>query len=104
MRSGSTRTYTGVEAIGVDETSRRGHNYITVVAVERNVIKRDAGQGFEHHQGVLVGFHGASKISSYHRPLQPLRDSRECFSNDILQAHVPVSSCKASAETNQITL
>ena len=32
--------YTGVEAIGIDETSRKGHRYITVVAdlVERNVI------------------------------------------------------------------
>ena len=32
--------YTGVEAIGIDETSRRGHRYITVVAdlAERNVI------------------------------------------------------------------
>ena len=32
--------YTGVEAIGIDETSRRGHRYITVVAdlVERNVV------------------------------------------------------------------
>ena len=32
--------YTGVEAIGFDETSRRGHRYITVVAdlTERNVI------------------------------------------------------------------
>ena len=31
---------TGVEAIGIDETSRRGHRYITVVAdpAERNVI------------------------------------------------------------------
>lgn len=24
--------YTGVEAIGIDETSRKGHRYITVVA------------------------------------------------------------------------
>ena len=32
--------YTGVETIGIDETSRRGHQYITVVAdlTERNVI------------------------------------------------------------------
>ena len=32
--------YTGVEAIGIDETSRKGHRYITVVAdpAERNVI------------------------------------------------------------------
>lgn len=32
--------HAGVEAIGIDETSRRGHNCITVVAdlVERNVI------------------------------------------------------------------
>lgn len=32
--------HTGVEAIGIDETSRKGHRYITVVAdlVERNVI------------------------------------------------------------------
>lgn len=34
------KDYTGVEAIGIDETSRRGHRYITVVAdlVERNVV------------------------------------------------------------------
>lgn len=33
--------YTGVEAIGIDETSRKGRRYITVVAdlVERNVIR-----------------------------------------------------------------
>ena len=38
--------YTGVEAIGIDETSRRGHNYITVVAdlVERNVINVTPGK------------------------------------------------------------
>lgn len=33
--------YTGVEAIGIDETSRKGHRYITVLAdpAERNVIR-----------------------------------------------------------------
>ena len=38
--------HTGVEAIGIDETSRRGHNYITVVAdlVERNVINVTPGK------------------------------------------------------------
>ncbi len=37
---------TGVGAIGIDETSRRGHNYITVVAdlVERNVINVTPGK------------------------------------------------------------
>lgn len=32
--------YTGVEAIGINETGRRGHGYITVVAdlVERDVV------------------------------------------------------------------
>ncbi|MGG7135480.1 ISL3 family transposase [Bifidobacterium catenulatum] len=36
----SYEDYTGVEAIGIDETSRRGHRYITVVAdlVERDVV------------------------------------------------------------------
>lgn len=38
--------YTGVEAIGIDETSRKGHNYITVVAdlVEHDVINVTAGK------------------------------------------------------------
>ena len=38
--------HTGVEAIGIDETSRRGHRYITVVAnlTERNVINVTPGK------------------------------------------------------------
>ena len=38
--------YTGVEAIGIDETSRKGHNYITVVAdlVEHDVINVPPGK------------------------------------------------------------
>ena len=38
--------HTGVETIGIDETSRRGHNYITVVAdlVERNAINVTPGK------------------------------------------------------------
>ena len=38
--------YTGVEAIGIDETSRKGHNYITVVAdlVEHDVINVTSGK------------------------------------------------------------
>lgn len=38
--------HTGVEAIGIDETSCRGHNYITVVAdlAERNVINVTPGK------------------------------------------------------------
>ncbi|WP_143723114.1 ISL3 family transposase [Bifidobacterium longum] len=38
--------YTGVEAIGIDETSRKGHHYITVVAelVEHDVINVTAGK------------------------------------------------------------
>ena len=38
--------YTGVEAIGIDETSRKGHSYITVVAdlTERNVINVTPGK------------------------------------------------------------
>jgi transposase len=56
--------YTGVEVIGIDETSRKGHSYITVVAdlVEHDVInvtgdkdsstlKRFA-QDFMDHNGV----------------------------------------------------
>ena len=38
--------HTGVEAIGIDETSRKGHDYITVVAdlVERDVINVTPGK------------------------------------------------------------
>ena len=38
--------HTGVEAIGIDETSRKGHNYITVVAdlTERDVINVTPGK------------------------------------------------------------
>ena len=38
--------YMGVEAIGIDETSRRGRNYITVVAdlVEHDVINVTPGK------------------------------------------------------------
>lgn len=55
--------YTGVEAVGIDETSRRGHRYITVVAdlVERDVIcvvpgkdsntVRDFARDFMDHNG-----------------------------------------------------
>lgn len=55
--------YTGAEAVGIDETSRRGHRYITVVAdlVERDVIcvvpgkdsntVRDFARDFMDHNG-----------------------------------------------------
>ena len=38
--------YTGVEAIGIDETSRKGHDYITVAAdlTERNVTNATLGK------------------------------------------------------------
>ena len=50
--------YTGVEAIGIDETSRKGHRYITVVAdlVERKRNLRGPGQGLDHDQTVRAGF------------------------------------------------
>ena len=57
--------YTGVEAIGIDETSRKGHRYITVVAdlVERNVICVVPGKDSTTIQTVRAGFHGPQRRS-----------------------------------------
>jgi transposase len=55
--------HTGVEAIGIDETSRKGHRYITVLAdpAQRDVIRVVPGKDADHRQTVRVGFHGPQR-------------------------------------------
>lgn len=53
--------YTGVEAIGIDGTGRKGHHCITVVAdlVGHDVINEVGRQGLVHGEAVRRRLHGA---------------------------------------------
>lgn len=55
--------YTGVEAVGIDGTGRKGHGYITVVAdlVEHDVTDVTPRQGPGHGRTVRAGFHGPQR-------------------------------------------
>jgi hypothetical protein len=55
--------HTGVGAIGIDGTSRKGHRCITVLAdpAGRDVIRVAPGEDADHRQTVRVGFHGPQR-------------------------------------------
>ena len=62
--------YMGVEAIGIDETSRRGHNYITVVAdlVEHDVINVTPGKDSATVERFARDFMDHNGVPEYVRP------------------------------------